>query len=154
VSQIFELFGYPLTDKSDKAQSSRRRAWCPFMNRECDGGGNRPQSSVKLESINVRYYTPEERKSLKDFFDGHNQVHAGVCSLQLTPSTAPWIVCPRRLLSLTRERGDQDAYQRDLELALLKTLDYPSGTRLGIWSEMVQVLTTDKFGREWQASLL
>jgi hypothetical protein len=33
---------------------------------------------------------------LKEFFDEHNQVHAGVCSLQLTPGAAPWIVCPRK----------------------------------------------------------
>jgi len=37
MSQIFELFGYPLEDQSLEAQQCRRSAWCPFMGRECDG---------------------------------------------------------------------------------------------------------------------
>jgi len=39
------------------------------------------------------------------------------------------------LLALKRDNGSSP-YQRELELALLNTLDYPSGTRLGVWSEV------------------
>jgi len=50
MSQIFELFGYPLEDQSLEAQQCRRSAWCPFMGRECDGGGNRPNPQLILIS--------------------------------------------------------------------------------------------------------
>lgn len=125
MSQIFELFGYPLEDQSLEAQQCRRSAWCPFMGRECDGGGNRPQSAINLK----------KNEALQEFFRGRSSVQAGVCSLQLTPGSGPWIVCPRRLLALNRDNGNS-SYQRELDLALLNTLDYPSGTRLGVWSEV------------------
>lgn len=125
MSQIFELFGYPLEDQSLEAQQCRHNALCPFMGRECDGGGNRPQSAINLKRNEV----------LQEFFRDRSSVQAGICSLQLTPGSRPWIVCPRRLLALKRDNGNS-SYQRELELALLNTLEYPSGTRLGVWSEV------------------
>src|SRR6266849_5089797 len=126
MSQIFELFGYPINDRSTEAQANRRRARCPFMERDCDGGGNRPQSAVDVS----------KNETLKGVFGDRSLVHAGICSLQLTPDSRPWIVCPRRLLSLNRKNKDQNLYQRELDTALLKVLDYQPGTRLGVWSEV------------------
>jgi len=31
-----EIFGYPIENKSKKAQKIRTKFWCPFMNRKCD----------------------------------------------------------------------------------------------------------------------
>lgn len=50
MSQIFEVFGYPVDDHSDEAQECRKAAWCPFSNCECDGGGNRYNKSSSLSA--------------------------------------------------------------------------------------------------------
>ena len=50
MSKIFELFGYPLADASEEATRTRKRAWCPFMDTRCDGGGNRQMSVVDLST--------------------------------------------------------------------------------------------------------
>ena len=41
MSKIYELFGYRLQNWNIEAENNLSRAWCPFMNAECDGGGNR-----------------------------------------------------------------------------------------------------------------
>ena len=48
MSKIFELFGHPLTSSHPDAIDCRTRAWCPFMESECDGGGNRHLSVLQL----------------------------------------------------------------------------------------------------------
>ena len=50
MSKIYELFGYPVTDKNPNVQESRKRAFCPFMSATCDGGGNRFQSEINLSA--------------------------------------------------------------------------------------------------------
>ena len=47
--QIFELLGYPASDNSKKVVQSRKKAFCPFMNATCDGGGNRFMSELLLK---------------------------------------------------------------------------------------------------------
>ncbi len=44
--KLFEIFGYPIDDHSEEAEQNRRAARCPFMNRDCDGGGNRYLSQI------------------------------------------------------------------------------------------------------------
>src|SRR5579863_4625944 len=95
--QIFEIFGYPISDDSEAAKRTRREARCPFMGRDCDGGGNRYLSDVNLN----------EKVDLGGIFVGRTSVRAGVCSIKLLPDAdTPWIVCPRRLLTLGRERRE------------------------------------------------
>lgn len=98
MSKIFELFGYRLDDDSKEAQDCRQRAWCPYMNAGCDGGGNRNQSRLDLTG----------QAELREYFLGASEVHAGVCSLSVRPGE-PWIVCPRRLLALQAEAASPDA---------------------------------------------
>ena len=86
--QIYELLGYPVSDKSEKVTESRRRAFCPFMNSTCDGGGNRFMSEISLT----------EHPELQSFFPSFDRIPSGVCSIQLSKGTSPWIICPRRLL--------------------------------------------------------
>ncbi len=131
MSKIFELFGYSLTDKSVQAEQGRRSAWCPFMGLPCDGGGNRPQSNLDL------HQHPELAAYFQDA--GLTTVPSGVCSLQLQLNQAPWIVCPRRLLFLSKNNQDQLAergYQQFAESLLLKHSDYDPGTSVGVWSEV------------------
>lgn len=96
------------------------------MNRDCDGGGNRYLSQIDLS----------RNTALKAIFPDRSKLAAGVCSIQVKPDTAPWIVCPRRLLVLGRERAGERACQKNTELETLRLLGYPSGTRLGVWPEV------------------
>lgn len=138
--RIFELFGHPLTDTSPEALRTRQSAYCPFMNQECDGGGNRELSRITLAT----------NPSLRDAFPLHTgtTVAAGICSIQVQPDTDPWIVCPRRLLALGRESAGTRIYQDQAEKRVLRSLDYSSGTRLGIWTEVKlktsKIINTDE----------
>lgn len=124
--KIFEIFGYPIDDRSPEAQQNRIAARCPFMDRDCDGGGNRYLSQIDLS----------RNPALKEIFPDRSKLAAGVCSIQVKPNTAPWIVCPRRLLVLGRERAGERTHQRNSEIETLRLLGYPSGTRLGVWPEV------------------
>jgi len=90
MSKIFELYGYRLDCWNDEAEQNMRRVWCPFMDAECDGGGNRFQSAIDLQN----------NSCLKDKIPNKKIIQVGVCSLITRKGEKPWIVCPRRLLSL------------------------------------------------------
>jgi hypothetical protein len=124
--QIFELFGFPLIDDTQAARSGRANAFCPFMGRVCDGGGNRYSSHLHLARL------PE----VLALYPGRETLPAGVCSIRLVADGEPWIVCPRRLMALNRNRQDGDTHQGDSESRILRLLRYPAGTTLGVWSEV------------------
>ena len=90
MSKIFELYGYRLDCWNAAAEQNLSRVWCPFMNAECDGGGNRFQSTIDLRS------NPELRAKIP----GKETIQVGICSLLTNVGEQPWIICPRRLLSL------------------------------------------------------
>jgi hypothetical protein len=124
MSKIFELFGYRLDDNSTEAQDARKNAFCPFMQKDCDGGGNRYSSNVTIKN----------NAALETIFPNREIVPAGVCSLQLTEGGNPWIVCPRRLLALNRTQ--ENAYQNNAERKILDVLGYQKSVVLGVWSEV------------------
>ncbi len=96
------------------------------MGRDCDGGGNRYSSQIDLT----------RNRDLAAIFPNRSKLAAGVCSIQLLPDTTPWIVCPRRLLVLGRERAGTRTHQKNSESKTLNVLGYSSGTKLGVWSEV------------------
>jgi hypothetical protein len=53
MSVIYEIYGHRLNDISDEAKNHRARAWCPFMDNPCDGGGNRSQSTLDLNAPSI-----------------------------------------------------------------------------------------------------
>ncbi len=124
--KIFEIFGYPVSVQNKGAVKSRNNAHCPFMGGDCDGGGNRYLSQVDLT----------KNKELQKYFPDLSKVPAGVCSIQLNENESPWVVCPRRLLVLGRENAVARNYQDVAEKEVLRLLSYPTGTRLGVWSEV------------------
>ena len=128
--KIFELFGFPLTADTPAAVEHRRAAKCPFMGRDCDGGGNRYASQIDLIAH------PE----LKIYFEPRKEVPSGVCSIQLKENEAPWIVCPRRLLVLGRANSFKRDFQTEAEQQVLGLIAYPKGTKLGVWSEVKLML--------------
>ncbi len=132
MSKIFELYGYRIDRWNKKAAENRSRAWCPFMDSECDGGGNRYLSSLDLR----------KKTHLKKFFPGKDLVQSGVCSLRLRDNEQPWIVCPRRLLSLrTQASSDHQTHARN---QLTKYAGLDSGKTYRVWSEIkMKIQTTD-----------
>ncbi len=131
MSKIFELYGYRIDCWNAEAASNREKAWCPFMDAECDGGGNR-----YLSALNV-----SNNPKLKNFFPGKEVVQSGVCSLRLRDSEQPWIVCPRRLLAL---RGQQSNYQDHVREQLIKCSKLEQGKLYRVWSEVkMKVETTN-----------
>jgi hypothetical protein len=90
VSKIFELYGYRLNCWNNKAEANLKNVFCPFMNAECDGGGNRYLSAINLKT----------NQKLKNRIPNKDVIQVGVCSLQIHENEQPWIVCPRRLFSL------------------------------------------------------
>jgi len=123
---IFEIFGYPIDDHSDTANRFRRLALCPFMDCDCDGGGNRYLSHIHLKN----------RPDLALFFPDREIIPSGICSIQLKKDESPWVVCPRRLLVLGHEGMGSRAHQEYADRKMLALLGYPSGTHLGVWPEV------------------
>jgi len=123
-SQIFELYGYPVDTWNVAAQENLSRCNCPFMNAECDGGGNRFSSGIQLP----------QHHQLKKYFYRKRLVQAGVCSLQLKTGEQPWVVCPRRLLNY---RDDNDSALQDrIKKELYEKSELTRGKTYNVWSEV------------------
>jgi len=135
MSKIFELFGFPLEHWNAAADENRSLARCPFMDKECDGGGNRYLSGINLQT----------HKNLKTYFPGKKIVQAGVCSLRPKPDAQPWIVCPRRLLSL---RSGQPHYQETTLEKLLRSTELPLDSKYRAWSEVKMKVATENDDEE------
>ena len=119
--KIFELFGKPLSDQTLEATRLRQQAQCPFTSSDCDGGGNRHQTTISLAG---------ESAELRDYFSGLDLVIPGVCSIQSDNET--WLVCPRRLFGVK----DAKASLLPHELLMLQNMDFPRGVPLSIWAEV------------------
>ncbi len=122
MSKIFEVFGYPLTSNHSDAIDCRTKAWCPFMESECDGGGNRHLSTLQLQ----------DHPQLVQHFPKKKTVHVGVCSLLVREK--PWIVCPRRLFVLRDESRSQ--LQARVREDLGQYSGLPRATEYRAWSEV------------------
>ena len=122
--QVYELLGYPLADKSDRVEKSRKMAFCPFMNAKCDGGGNRFMSEISLR----------EHPELREYFSDMDTVPSGICSIQLAPDSSPWIICPRRLLYMGSKASSRTLLATT-QRRLLSKCKFNPGSRIGIWAE-------------------
>jgi hypothetical protein len=130
MSKIFELYGYRLDSWNKEAADNRAKAWCPFMDAECDGGGNRYLSALDLR----------KNSKLREYFPGKEIVQSGVCSLRLRDGEQPWIVCPRRLLSLRAQT--QSKYQAHARAQLAKYAELEAGKAYRAWSEVKMKIET------------
>lgn len=124
--KIFEIFGYKIDDNSQEANYHRKNAICPFMDCECDGGGNRYLSHINLSNV------PE----LKTIYPKKELIPSGVCSLQLRVNDMPWIVCPRRLLVLGKSNIGKKKHQKFAEDLLFRYAKYRNGQTIGVWPEL------------------
>jgi hypothetical protein len=124
MSKIYELYGYRLQNWNSEAEANLRRAWCPFMEAECDGGGNRYQSAIDLRN----------NLALKKRIPNKDIIQCGVCSLQARKGEQPWIVCPRRLLSL--KNGNLTSHQSYVRKQLSAYADLDNTKLYSAWSEV------------------
>lgn len=123
--KIYELFGYPIDDRSSLVVESRKNAFCPFMQVTCDGGGNRFMSDIDLEL----------HKELKEFFVGLSKVSSGICSIQLNDISQPWIICPRRLFYMGK-KSDDEVLKGFVQSKILSKSGFSNGLNVGVWSEL------------------
>ena len=128
--EIYDLFGYPVSDRSTATEQSRKARRCPFMEAVCDGGGNRHQTTIPLR----------DGEPLKEYFDiAFESVIPGICSI--TTGSDTWVVCPRRLMAF---KNDEAANQlptvnkmlQSYERELLVNAGFPTGVNIGIWAEV------------------
>jgi len=134
MSKIFELYGHRLDSWGIDAEDNLKKAGCPFMNAECDGGGNRYLSAIDL--------TTKPELQLK--IPGKDVIQCGVCSLQMREGYQPWIVCPRRLLSA--KHGNLSDYQSSVRNKISQLSDMQENLDYIIWSEVkmkTEVTTED-----------
>ena len=124
MSKIFELYGYRLDHWSAQAEENLKSAWCPFMNVECNGGGNRFQSAITC------YNNPK----LSAKIPNKNIIQVGICSILTRAGEQPWIVCPHRLLSLKGEAISER--QLFVRRQLSKYAEIEASHKHFIWSEV------------------
>lgn len=123
---INEVFGFSPDDKSDSAIQARFNALCPFTGSQCDGGGNRHQTRIRLQTSDLR----------SSFHPGLSSVVPGVCSIEHGART--WIVCPRRLLGFApiRDAVLPPQVLHEHEQRALLAAGLPAGVELGVWPEV------------------
>ena len=125
---IFEVFGFPVADRTQQAETVRQSRTCPFMGEICDGGGNRYQTKIKLTA----------QEPLSDYFHPDiTEVIPGICSIQAGDDI--WVVCPRRLFSAKCDAAGIPTVNRALqpyESDLLIHAGVPQGVDIGVWSEV------------------
>lgn len=122
--KIYELLGYPVEDKSPEVVESRKKAYCPFIASKCDGGGNRFMSEIDLR----------QHKELQAMFPDMEHVPSGVCSIQLSDDSSPWIICPRRLLYMG-EKANSAILKGETQTRLLEKCGFDKEMEVGIWAE-------------------
>lgn len=122
--KIYEVLGYPIDDERVFVKQSRKKIYCPFISDKCDGGGNRYMSDIDLKGH------PELQRLFPDF----TRIPSGICSIQLSDNTPPWIICPRRLLYMGKKAA-QETLRGRAQTELFKHCGYEKGTRIGIWTE-------------------
>lgn len=134
--KLFEVFGYRITDNSPDAVTHRKEGKCPFMNSECDGGGNRHLSNINLT----------HKPDLQAIFGSRASIPSGVCSIQLVANQMPWIVCPHRLLVLGKHEHTEINHQDYVRNLLFGYLSLPKGTCIGVWPELKMKFNTNQDG--------
>lgn len=127
MSVVHELFGYQLDDKTKEAENSRRMAHCPFMNKKCDGGGNRGMAYLTLDKGDPAFSARFDKKA-------GNEIACGVCSIKMgkkDKSAGEWIVCPRRILCFREGREQNTAFVR-----LMQTMGWDPACQIAVWREI------------------
>lgn len=76
-----------------------------------------------------------DHPELQPYFPEMKRVPSGICSIQLSSGTSPWIICPRRLLYM----GNNASWKTlpgAAQKQLLSICSFPVNSRIGVWSEV------------------
>lgn len=125
--KFHEVYGDDVYSQSLDAVERRKGAICPFILSQCDGGGNRHQTKIKLKNSRIEGF----------FNPGIDAVIPGVCSIEY--GNEAWIVCPRRLLGFPQSKDNNHTINEFLnnhERESLIAAGLPTGTELGVWAEV------------------
>lgn len=126
MATIYELFGFPVDDRTPEAETHRQACLCPFMGKICDGGGNRSQTKIDLKK--------PKNQGLRNYFNSDiEKVIPGVCSIKTGKDI--WVVCPRRLL-VAKFDGPNIPLLQPYERDLLLQVGLPPNTDIGVWAEV------------------
>lgn len=129
---VSELYGRRLGSSGEQS-ALIRDAHCPYMGRQCNGGGNRDMARWPARDQPLRPLFSDEVGQLGDGF-----IPCGVCAVRLSghanSPAVDWAVCPHRLFSFHSERGS-DA-QRPLRQRVLDLAGFENGERVEVWSEV------------------
>lgn len=124
MAKVFELYGRPMSDWAEI--NPPLDANCPYQDQVCDGGGNRDMASMNLENdsaIRSRFVSRIIRRG---------SVSCSICSVNSNDRN--WIICPRRLLSLT-DTGVPERH-KSLIRHICRLSGFKTGDLVSIWSEV------------------
>ena len=130
---VKELYGFAL-DKGGERRAAIRKAYCPHMMSQCDGGGNRDMARW-----------PAAEQPLTLLFDpavgekGGGFIPCGICAIHVPWTRSggagvDWAICPRRLL--TFEGGEFSASQLPLAKRVLQLGGFQEDDNINVWSEV------------------
>lgn len=77
----------------------------------------------------------KEHPELQRFFPSMESIPSGICSIQLSADTPPWIICPRRLLYMGN-KSDRKTLMGPTQQKLFSVCSFPVGSKIGVWSEV------------------
>jgi len=132
--KIYEVYGRDSSDESRDAINERRAAYCPYTESECDGGGNRHQTKIRLENSELRSIFSREL----------NSIVPGICSIEYGGDA--WIVCPRRLLGFDSKINgipEVNYSLKEHEKQALIEAGLPQNKELGVWPEVYLQFSVD-----------
>lgn len=129
-SRVAELYGRSPQVYRDASSAVKAARLCPIRDSICDVSANRH----RVANLNLDYkgIQPNEKQEILETY-GDEPLPLGICSCwtkrQNEQVGKPWILCPKRLLSLERPYPIIPNEVRQL-------IEIPNGTRVGVWSEL------------------
>lgn len=128
--KFYEIYGQDPT--TYVRENNVSYAKCPFIDSECDGGGNRHQTKVRIDS----------GSPLRSFYsETINKIIPAVCSIEYGNGNSEenWVVCPRRLLGFKNDTQSKPLVNNALkehEKQALRAVGLVPGIEYGVWPEV------------------
>jgi hypothetical protein len=126
---VAELYGRAPDVYKDRVTALEVARLCPFRNTKCDVSANRN----RVATLNLNYEGVRDDARAITAIYGKEPLPLGICSCWTTRQNEivakPWILCPKRLLTLEPPRPLIPREVRNL-------IEVEEGARVGVWSEL------------------
>jgi hypothetical protein len=134
---IAELYGRAPDVYKDRKTALEVARLCPFRNTKCDVSANRNRvATLDLDYKGIR----ADANAITAVY-GNEPLPLGICSCWTTRQNEtiakPWILCPKRLLTLEPPRPLIPREVRNI-------IEIKKGARVGVWSELKLRLNDDE----------